>query len=395
MSDSRGGELQAHEGAPALTPEPPDGGETPNQARAPAAPDLAAVSPQEWPAGRPSENIAARPLLRRSERVRRGTLQGSPARVPELSRMANSGPRRAGALGEDKQATGSASEGDQGSEVKNWTQCDRCQKWRHLPESIQDEVDAAEQWFCTMAPGITCDDAEEKEEEEEDADDDEETASAAPKRGVASLSRTEIESYFGLTQRQAAVQIGCRLRTLQYRCSALGISWPRGRMTDAEAMNIFRRGFQGRTRKTAAALALEYGISATSVYQIWRCETYQEATRYSLVFKSTGCMPLYSNYIMALTSGIVGSALWEEAEAARARQEVRFLSVSHTQTHASTCMFNILCVKHLENGVIMGQKNEPGGGGKKGRSVNSKQCTVWQTGAEGVCRVCSWRVCDL
>jgi hypothetical protein len=261
---------------------------------------------------------------------------------------------------------------------------------------MQDEVDAAELWFCTMAPGITCEDPEEKEEEEEEADDDEETASAAPKCAVASLSRTEIESYFGLTQCQAAVQIGCHVRTLLYRCRALGISWPgRLKLTGADALYIFRRGFQDRTPKTAAALALEYGIAVSSVYMIWRCETHQDATRYILVFKSTGCMPLYSNYIMSLTSGIVGSALWGEAEAARARQEVRFLSVSHTQTHASTCMFNILCVKHLENGVIMGQKNEPGGGGKKGRSVNSKQCTVWQTGAGGVCRVCSWRVCDL
>ena len=290
MSDSRGGELQAHEGAPALTPEPPDGGETPNQARAPAAPDLAAVSPQEWPAGRPSENIAARPLLRRSERVRRGTLQGSPARVPELSRMANSGPRRAGALGEDKQATGSASEGDQGSEVKNWTQCDRCQKWRHLPESIQDEVDAAEQWFCTMAPGITCDDPEEKEEEEEDADDDEETASAAPKRGAANLSRTEIESYFGLTQCQAAGQIGCHFRTLQNRCSVLGILWPRkSKLTDVDAAKIFRRKFEGRTSKTVGELAREYNITAISVYRIWSRNSRIAATRY--VFKSTLCMP--------------------------------------------------------------------------------------------------------
>jgi hypothetical protein len=33
-----------------VTPEPRDGGEMPNQARASAEPDLAAVSPQEVPA---------------------------------------------------------------------------------------------------------------------------------------------------------------------------------------------------------------------------------------------------------------------------------------------------------------------------------------------------------
>jgi hypothetical protein len=202
------------------------------------------------------------------------------------------GPRRAGALGEDKQATGSASEGDQGSEVNFLARCDRCQKWRLLPESMQDEVDAAELWFCTMAPGITCDDPEEEEEEEEEADDDEETASAAPKCAVASLSRTEIESYFGLTQCQAAVQIGCHVRTLQHRCSVLQIPWPRhaGRkLTDDDAAIIFRRKFQGRTSKTVGELAREYNITAISVYRIWSRNSWIAATRY--VFKSTLCMP--------------------------------------------------------------------------------------------------------
>jgi hypothetical protein len=56
-------------------------------------------------------------------------------------------------------------------------------------------------------------------------------------------------------------------------------------------------------------------------------------------FQKTLCMPLYSNYTMALTSGIVGSPLWEEDEQARAKQKVRPLSLSHTQTHARACMF--------------------------------------------------------
>ena len=47
---------------------------------------------------------------------------------------------------------------DQALVVKFWAKCDRCQKWRHLPSSMEDAVNAAEQWFCTMAPGITCDD---------------------------------------------------------------------------------------------------------------------------------------------------------------------------------------------------------------------------------------------
>jgi len=70
---------------------------------------------------------------------------------------------------------------------------------------------------------------------------------------------------------------------------------------------------------------------------------------------------------MALTSGIVGSHFWEEEDQARAKQEVRPLSLSHTQTHVRACMFQMRCVKHLENGVIMEQKIEPGGGGQKGR----------------------------
>ena len=45
-------------------------------------------------------------------------------------------------------------------ETKFWAQCDRCQKWRNLPQSLQPEVEAAQPWFCTMAAGITCDDDE-------------------------------------------------------------------------------------------------------------------------------------------------------------------------------------------------------------------------------------------
>ena len=64
---------------------------------------------------------------------------------------------------EDEQATGSASD-EFGSasddfeqiEVVFWAQCDRCQNWSILPESIKDEVAAAENWFCTPAAGITC-----------------------------------------------------------------------------------------------------------------------------------------------------------------------------------------------------------------------------------------------
>jgi len=57
-------------------------------------------------------------------------------------------------------------------------------------------------------------------------------------------------------------------------------------------------------------------------------------------------------------------------------------SRAHTQTRTHT---------HTHARVIMGQKNEPGGGGQKGCSVNSKQYTVRQTGG-GVCRVCSYGV---
>ncbi len=33
--------------------------------------------------------------------------------------------------------------------------CDRCQKWRALPKSMQAEVEAEALWVCTMSRGIT------------------------------------------------------------------------------------------------------------------------------------------------------------------------------------------------------------------------------------------------
>jgi len=65
-----------------------------------------------------------------------------------------------------------AEKAHRGSIVNFWAQCDRCKKWRHLPESMQDEVDAAELWFCTMAPGITCDDLQDPAAEREHMVDD-------------------------------------------------------------------------------------------------------------------------------------------------------------------------------------------------------------------------------
>jgi len=81
------------------------------------------------------------------------------------------GPPRINVL-EDLRKDGFGVAVDQGSEVNFWAKCDRCQKWRHLPESMQDEVDAAELWFCTMAPGITCDDPEDPAAENEHMVDD-------------------------------------------------------------------------------------------------------------------------------------------------------------------------------------------------------------------------------
>ena len=86
-------------------------------------------------------------------------------------KKARKGPPRINVL-EDLRKDGFGVAVDQGSEVNFWAKCDRCQKWRHLPESMQDEVDAAELWFCTMAPGITCDDPEDPAAENEHMVDD-------------------------------------------------------------------------------------------------------------------------------------------------------------------------------------------------------------------------------
>jgi hypothetical protein len=70
----------------------PDDGEILNQARASAAQDLAAGSPGEVPAARPSEVSAACMPRRRSLRVNFGMRRASsPASVPDESRMANRG----------------------------------------------------------------------------------------------------------------------------------------------------------------------------------------------------------------------------------------------------------------------------------------------------------------
>jgi hypothetical protein len=274
--------------------------ETLDQARASAAQDLAAGSPEELPAGCPSENNAASPLLRRSERVNFGRRKMSPASVPGESRMAKSvrGPRRAGALGEDSQATGSvtpkcAVASLSLTEIELYfglTQWEAAVQIGCHVRTLQKRCSVLQITWPRHAYSDT-----------------QATASAVPKCTVASLSRTEIESYFGLTQWEAAVEIGCHVRTLQKRCSVLQITWLRHadwKLTDDDAANIFRRKFQCRTPKTAGELAHEYDICVTKVYGIWRRKTWIAATLY--VFKST-LGPSY--FFISLVLGPLNSLL--------------------------------------------------------------------------------------
>jgi hypothetical protein len=67
-----------------------------------------------------------------------------------------------GEAGRGEQVEVSDGEGD-GATIKFWANCDRCKKWRHLPKEIEEEVAAADPWYCTMGESsdvlswISCD----------------------------------------------------------------------------------------------------------------------------------------------------------------------------------------------------------------------------------------------
>ena len=90
----------------------------------------------------------------------------------------------------------------------NWAQCDRCEKWRRLPDSSEYEADnLPEQWFCEMNPNAqrnTCDkpeermvrgerwgeeEGEEEESEEEGEEEGEGEALGSVKSGAAPAAR--------------------------------------------------------------------------------------------------------------------------------------------------------------------------------------------------------------
>jgi hypothetical protein len=196
----------------------------------------------DGPAQESFRNIAAGLPPRRSQRAGRGMLRGSPASVSAPSRMASSGPRRAGAPGEDERAL----EGGQG------------------------------------------DDAEVLVVEDEEADDVEQTESAA-------RNRATLETYFGLTLAVAAVRHGCSPQVFRRKCRKVGIlEWPapsnksvKPKLRAEDAREIFAHRFDN-TKVLSRQLAERFGISMRSVQKIWTRDLWKEETQY--VFNSTPCM---------------------------------------------------------------------------------------------------------
>ena len=74
-------------------------------------------------------------------------------------------------VAEDAAATVEAdgeAEGDEGDKL-NWACCDRCEKWRRLPDGAEYESDALpEQWFCYMNPNSKRNSCDKPEEDAED-----------------------------------------------------------------------------------------------------------------------------------------------------------------------------------------------------------------------------------
>lgn len=119
--------------------------------------------------------------------------------------------------------------------------------------------------------------------------------SASPRSACAKMPDMEtIKSYLSirppLTQSEAAGQIGCSLRTLVRACRNFQIQWPHKfsyKFTEEDARCIFKEGAQGGNPQE---IADQYGISSTTVWNIWRKKTWRHATRH--VFKSTLCIVL-------------------------------------------------------------------------------------------------------
>ena len=92
---------------------------------------------------------------------------GEKRQKTEKGNVAGKGGEADGAPKEDEdEGEGEDEEEDDEDETYNWACCDRCQKWRRLPDGPEFEADALpEQWFCYMNPNSkrnSCDKPEER-----------------------------------------------------------------------------------------------------------------------------------------------------------------------------------------------------------------------------------------
>ena len=122
---------------------------------------------------------AAQAALSLAVRVELGVrrMGGQELRAPARRRKPDDGrANRRAAAGEDDEADEQGEEegGEEEEDTSNWACCDRCGKWRRLPDGLEYEADSLpEEWFCEMNPDgrrATCQKPEERMGREEEWD---------------------------------------------------------------------------------------------------------------------------------------------------------------------------------------------------------------------------------
>ena len=121
---------------------------------------------------------AAQAALSLAVRVELGVrrMGGQELRAPARRRKPDDGRanrRAAAGEGDDEDEQGEE-EGEEEEDTSNWACCDRCGKWRRLPDGLEYEADSLpEEWFCEMNPDgrrATCQKPEERMGREEEWD---------------------------------------------------------------------------------------------------------------------------------------------------------------------------------------------------------------------------------
>eukprot|EP00964_Phaeocystis_antarctica_P125693 scaffold89369_cov63-Phaeocystis_antarctica.AAC.1 len=113
---------------------------------------------------------AAQAALGLAVRVELGVrrMGGQELRAPARRRKTDDGrASRRAAKGEDEEDDEQGEEeGEEEEEASNWACCDKCGKWRRLPDGLEYEADSLpEEWFCEMNPDgrrATCQKPEER-----------------------------------------------------------------------------------------------------------------------------------------------------------------------------------------------------------------------------------------